>query len=210
MAVITVTGEYGTGGEQVVAELASKTGYDHVGEELLKEIADRLHLSESEVEVFRKASQSRLIRLMDRYTCSLVQKVVDREHGCLDDRDFHDTAFALVEKLYSAGNVVIHNWGAQCILKDRPETLHVFLQLDREAKIEAAMQQLQLDFQAARAVVDKQERNTEQYIHQFFNADWKDPRLYDLIIDRGKSSLAKTVQMIADHIQRSGPAPQLI
>ena len=68
MAVITVSGEYGTGSDQVVAQLARKTGYDHIGEELLKQIADQLHLSESEVEVFRKAAQSRLIRLMDRYT----------------------------------------------------------------------------------------------------------------------------------------------
>jgi cytidylate kinase len=206
VAVVTVSGEYGTGSEQVVAELARKTGYDHIGGELLKEIADQLNLSESEVEVFRKASQSRLIRLMDRYTCSLVQKVVDREHGCLDDRDFHHTATALVEKLYTAGKVVIHDWGAQCILKNRPDTVHVFLQLDREAKIEAAMQQLHLDFQAARAVVDEQERNSEQYIRQFFNADWKDPQLYDLIIDRGQFSVEKTAQMITDHIQRASPA----
>ena len=207
VAVVTVTGEYGTGSEQVVSELARKTGYDHIGEELLKEIADQLHLTESEVEVFRKASHSRLIRLMDRYTCSLVQKVVDRTHGCLDDRDFHDTATALVEKLYTAGNVVIHDWGAQCILKGRPETVHVFLQQDRDAKIEAAMQQLHIDFQAARSIVDDEERNSEQYIRQFFKADWKDPRLYDLIIDRSKTSVAAAAQMIADHLQRRTPTP---
>lgn len=206
MAVITVNGEFGTGSEQLVAELARKTGYDHIGEELQKQIADQLHLSESEVEVFRKASQSRLIRLMDRYTCSLVQKVVDREHGCLDDRDFYDTTTALVEKLYAAGNVVIHDWGAQCILKGRPDTVHVFLQLGREAKIEVAMQQLRLDFQAARTAVDGDERNTEQYIRQFFDADWKDRRLYDLIIDRGQFSMEKAVETIAEILQGRTPA----
>ncbi len=206
MAVITVTGEYGTDSERVVAELADKCGYEHVGEDLLKEIAQQLHLSESEVEVFRKASQSRLIRFMDRYTCSLVQKVVDREHGCLDDRDFYKTTTALVEKLHAAGDVVIHDWGAQCILKGRPDTIHVFLQLDREAKIDIAMQQMQRDFQAARAAVDEQERDTEQYIRQFFNADWKDPQLYDLVIDRGQYSVEKTVQTIFDHLNASIPA----
>lgn len=201
MAVVTISGESGTSGEEVVAQLARETGYDHIGEELQKEIASQLHLTESEVEMFRKASQSRLIRMMDRYTCSLVQKVVDREHGCLDDREFYDTTTALVEKLHEAGNVVIHDWGAQCILKGRPDTVHVFLQLDREAKIEVAMQQLQCDFQAARAAVDEEERNTEQYIRQFFNTDWKDPRLYDLIIDRSRFTVEKTVQTIADSLK---------
>ena len=202
MAVITVSGEYGTGSEQVVAELARKTGYEHIGEELRKEIADQLNLSESEVEVFRKASQSRLIRLMDRYTCSLVHKVVDRDHGCLDDRDFHETTSALVEKLYAVGNVVIHDWGAQCILKGRPETVHVFLQLNREAKIEAAIRQLDLDFQAARAVVETEDRNAEEYIRQFFNAEWKDPRLYDLILDMSALSVEKAAEMIVGRLDQ--------
>ena len=134
-------------------------------------------------------------------------KVVDRELGCLDDRDFHHTATALVEKLYTAGNVVIHDWGAQCILKDRPDTVHVLLQIDRKAKIESAMQQLRIDFPAARAVVDEQENNTEQYIRQFFNTDWKDPQLYDLMIDRSRFTVGQTVQTIADHLRRSVPAP---
>ena len=200
MAVITVNGEFGTESEQVVAELARQMKYDHIGAELLKQIAEQLHLSESEVEVFRKASHSRLIRLMDRYTCSLVQKVVDREHGCLDDRDFYATSSALVEKLYDSGNVVIHDWGAQCILRERPDAVHVFLRLGRDAKIEGAMQRLRLEFQAARSIVEEDERNTEQYIRQFFNVDWKDPGLYDLMIDRDNISVAETVEVIVDHI----------
>jgi len=208
MGTITVTGEYGTAAEEVVRQLADNIGYETIGEDLQRQIAKQLNLTESEVEVFRKASQSRLIRLMDRYTCSLVQKVVDREHGCLDDRDFFDTTTALVEKLYEAGNVVIHDWGAQCILKGRPDAVHVFLQLDRDAKIDAAMRQLKRDFQAARAAIDEQERNAEQYIRQFFNADWKDPQLYDLFIDRGQFSVEKTVQKIADYLLHHTTEPR--
>ena len=75
MGTITVTGEYGTAAEGVVRQLADTIGYETIGEDLQRQIAEQLNLTESEVEVFRKASQSRLIRMMDRYTCSLVQKV---------------------------------------------------------------------------------------------------------------------------------------
>jgi len=202
MAVITVTGEYGTESGQVAAVLASKTGYDHIGEQLQREIAERLRLSESEVEMFRKAAQSRIVRLMDRYTCSLVKKLVDRGRGCLDDRDFYRAASELVEKLYQAGDVVIHDWGAQCILRGRPDSVHVLLKLDPEAKVRTAMKRHRLDFGAARRLVLEQEQNSAQYIRQFFDADWQDRRLYDLVIDRQNVSVEKAARMIADHLAK--------
>ena len=75
----------------------------------------------------------------------------------------------------------------------------------RQKAADNRMQQLRVDFQAARTAVDDEERNTEQYIRQFFNADWKDPQLYDLMIDRGKFSVEKTVQQIAETLQGRTP-----
>ena len=48
MAVITVNGEFGTESEQLVAELARQMKYDHIGAELLKQIAEQLHLIEQQ------------------------------------------------------------------------------------------------------------------------------------------------------------------
>ena len=170
MAVVTITGEYGTGSRKLIAHLAEKTGYDYIGKELQKEIAEELKLSESEVQMFRKASQSRLIRKMDRYTCVLVQKVVDRQHGCLDDREFHEANTKLVERLHDTDDVIIHNWGAQCILKGWPNCIHVRLTRDREEKIKFVQDESKLSFSAARKVILDEERDMEAYIKQFFDA----------------------------------------
>ena len=204
MAVITITGEKGTGSWNMVRRLAQKLDYDYIGEELKREIAKALKLSEGEVEVFRKASQSRLIRKMDRYTCSLVQKVVDRERGCLDDREFHETTVKLINKLYEDGNLIFHNWGAQCILKDRPHTVHVLVRRDREKKIEDAMATYDLGFTAARKLVVDDERDMQQYLKQFFDADIDDAGLYDLIIDIDATGPDRAVSMVVDHIGQTG------
>ncbi len=202
MAVITITPEYGTESGKVVSQLSEKLGYEYIGEKLQSEIAQQLNLSESEVEVFRKASQSKLIRFMDRYTCSLVQKVVDPKHGCLDDADYYATTTKLVEKLYAADNVVILNWGAQCILKGKPNAVHVRLIRDQESKIKQAMKSLELDQTAAEKHVAQEERNSAHYIKQFFDMDWNDVRLYDLVIDMDTTAPEKAVEMICDHLAR--------
>jgi cytidylate kinase len=204
VAVITITGEKGTGSWNLVRRLAKRIDYDYIGEDLKREIAKELKLSESEVEVFRQASQSRLIRKLDRYTCTLVQKVVDRERGCLDDQDFYDATVKLVSKLYEGGNLVIHNWGAQCILKDSPDTVHVLVHRDLEKKIDAAMADYDLSSSAARKMVMDDEQNMVQYLKQFFDADINDARLYNMIIDLDDAGPDRAVDMIVDHIKRSG------
>ncbi|MGB6010117.1 MAG: cytidylate kinase family protein, partial [Desulfobacterales bacterium] len=100
MAVITISKEFGTEGEKVASRVAEKLGYEYIGKNLVADIAKELNISESEAVTFHKTSQSRILRFVDRYTCSIVQKVVDREHGCLDDKNYYEVTKKLVENVY--------------------------------------------------------------------------------------------------------------
>lgn len=202
MAVITISKEFGCDAGRVAEIAARKLGYEHIGKKLTAEIAKELNLSEAEVETFKQSSQSRIIRLMDRYTCSLVQKVVDREHGCLDDSNYFESTKRLVEKLYDADNVIILGWGGQCILRGKPNTLHVRLNKADDLKIEKVMQDYDVNRLAAKKMIEREEKDSSTYVKHYFNEDWNDARLYDLIIDMGKQSVEQAADMICKHIER--------
>ena len=201
MAVITISKEFGTESDKVASQAAQKLGYEYIGDHLIAEIAKELHVSESEAEMFRKTSQSRILRFVDRYTCSLVQKVVDREHGCLDDKNYYETTKKLVQNVYEAGNAIILGWGGQCILRGKPNTLHIRLIKDEETKIKEVMQNRNLDRKAARAFIEREEGDLKAYIKHYFNEDWNAAHLYDLIIDMGKTSVEKAVDLICDNLK---------
>jgi len=200
MAVITISKEFGTEGERVASLVAEKLGYEYIGKNLVAEIAKELHISESEAETFHKASQSRILRFVDRYTCSIVQKVVDREHGCLDDKNYYEVTKKLVENVYEAGNVIILGWGSQCLLKEKPNTLHVRLIKDNDLKTKELMEAENLSSKAAKDFIDREEGDLKAYVKQYFNEDWNDAHLYDLIVDMGKTSVEKAVDMICDNV----------
>jgi len=205
MAVITISKEFGTEIEKVASQVAKKLGYEYIGEQLIAEIAKELHVSESEAEMFRKTSQSRILRFVDRYTCSLVQKVVDREHGCLDDKNYYETTKKLVLNVYEAGNAIILGWGGQCILRGNPNTLHVRLVKDEETKIKEVMKNRNLDHKGAKAFIEREEGDLKAYIEHYFNEDWNAAHLYDLIIDMGKTSVEQTVNLICDNLKHKSP-----
>jgi cytidylate kinase len=201
MAVITISKEFGTESEKVASQAAKKLGYEYIGEQLIAEIAKELHVSESEAEMFRKTSQSRILRFVDRYTCSLVQKVVDREHGCLDDKNYYETTKKLVLNVYEAGNAIILGWGGQCILRGNPNALHVRLVKDEETKIREVMKNRNLEHKAAKALIEREESDLKAYIEHYFNEDWNSVHLYDLIIDMGKTSVEQAVDLICDNLK---------
>ena len=155
MAVVTISKECGTESEELAALLAKKLGWEYIGKQLVAKVAKELHISEGDVEAFRKDSQARLLRFVDRYTCSLIQRVVDKEYGCLDDKNYFETVRKLVNDVYTAGNAIILGWGGQCILQDKPDALHVRLTKDMEGKINTIMARFKLEHKAARNYIDK-------------------------------------------------------
>jgi len=201
MAVITISKEFGTESDKVASQAAQRLGYEYIGDHLIAEIAKELHVSESEAEMFRKTSQSRILRFVDRYTCSLVQKVVDREHGCLDDKNYYETTKKLVQNVYESGNAIILGWGGQCLLRGKPNTLHVRLIKDEETKIKEVMQNRNLEHKAAKAFIEREEGDLKAYIEHYFNEDWNAAHLYDLIIDMGKTSVENAVDLICDNLK---------
>jgi len=201
MAVITINKEFGTKSQRVASKLAEKLGYEYVGDKLLAQIAKELNLSEHEADTFRQTSKSSVLRLVDKYTCSIVQKVVDREHGCLDDKAYYEKTKELVEKLYADDNMIILGWGAQCILKGKPNTLHVRLRKDHEQKINDLMERQNLNEKAADHKIKQEEADLKAYIKEYFNADWNDVRLYNLIVDMGKNSVFEAVDLICENLK---------
>jgi len=201
MAVITISEEFGTASEKVAIQTAQRLGYEYIGKQLIAEIAEELHISESEAEIFRKAAQSRILRFVDRFTCSIIQKVVDREHGCLDDENYYETTKKLVENVYEAGDAIILGWGGQCLLKGRPNTLHVRLVKEDETKIKEVMQDKSLNHDAAMDLIEQDEGDLREYIKHYFNEDWNAAHLYDLIIDMEKNSVEKAVDLICDNVK---------
>jgi cytidylate kinase len=103
--------------------------------------------------------------------------------------------------VYEAGNAIILGWGGQCILRGKPNILHVHLVKDEETKISELMKNRNLEHKAAKALIEREESDLRAYIDHYFNEDWNSAHLYDLIIDMGKTSVEKAVDLICDNLK---------
>jgi cytidylate kinase len=101
---------------------------------------------------------------------------------------------------YENDNVVIVGRGGQAILKEKPDVLHVRVQSPLEARNQRLHQQLNVTLAAAQDIALKHDRAATDYLKRFYNVDWADPMLYDLVINTGKLDIEAAAHLIVNAI----------
>ncbi|SHE48015.1 Cytidylate kinase-like family protein [Desulfacinum infernum DSM 9756] len=203
MAVITISKEYASESEEFAKRLADRLGYSILDKQLVADAARELRISESEAQSFRKGRESRLLRLIDRYTASTVQKVVDRSYGRLDDRNYHEVTVKLVRSVAEEGNVIILGWGAQCILAEHPGTIHLRIVKTLEDRIRWLKENMEMDDRSARDLIEREEKESAAYIEHYFNRSWDDPHLYHAVLNLSRIPMEDALDCVEAWVNRS-------
>jgi cytidylate kinase len=229
MAIITLSREYGSGGDEVANRLCEALGYHCFGKSQIIQAASETTMSKNNIIDYTEDNhevQSFQDRLFGR-TASSVQKIAWLENPSIatspNRADVHDTAvLSLSEKAIraavGAGNMIIIGRGGQVILKDAPGVMHVRIEAPVEKRIEWVEQELKKEPGApqsekklatvASEIIANRDMASADYIKRYFNTDWGDPRLYHMVLNLGKLTIEQAVQIIlvAVHSMEAQPA----
>jgi cytidylate kinase len=179
MAIITISRGSMSGGEALAGCLGDALGYPIVGRDVLVAAAKKLDVSEE----------------------ILTQKIV-RGPGLWEsltsNRRLYVVAVqaALAEHL-DKGNLVYHGHAGHLLLKGVPTVLRVRLIAPLEMRVRSVMERQHLNREAAVeyiATVDQERIRWTQFI---YGVDWRDPSLYDLVINLEMMSIQTACAMIA-------------
>ena len=217
MAIITISREFGSGGDEVAGRLCQELGYHSFGKAQIIQAAEETTLSKNNAIDYSEDNhvvQSFLDWLLGR-TASPVQKIAWSENPSISPRpeqaDVHDAAvLSLVKRAIKAavraGNMVIIGRGGQVLLKDTPGVLHVRIEAPVEKRIELVIQQMKQQSSAVQSeekllrtasdMIASRDTASADYIKRYFEVDWHDPRLYHLVLNLGKLSADQAVQII--------------
>ena len=80
------------------------------------------------------------------------------------------------------GNCVIVGRGSQQFLKNRPDTLRVFLYAPREDKVRRLLARGKSE-KEAEELVDSVDRERADFIQKYFNVEWPDRAIYHTMIN---------------------------
>lgn len=216
MAVITISREYGSGGDQVAALLCELLGYTSFGKAQILRAAEETTLSQRNAVDYSEDNhevQSFLERLFGR-KATPVQTIAWTENPGIASRperaDIHEVAvLSLVKKAIKAAlvvnNIVIVGRGGQILLKDAPGVLHVRIEAPLEARIRRVKDQMSAGDRgnysgedlshAAAELIAIRDIASADYIRRYYKADWADPKLYHLVLNLGLFSVDQAARL---------------
>jgi len=219
MAVITISRQFGSGGDEIADRVCQSLGYRHFDKRLIARAAAEAGFSEQQdldfseenyqVKNFmeRLFSRSRPVAHVRVWKESTTGVRVAEEMQLTEEH-----ALALVQKAvevaYQNGNVVIVGRGGQILLKKYPDVLHVRIEAPMEDRIQREKLQLKLEKQmpldtietrrVAQDLIEQRDAASADYLKHFYGIDWSDPLHYHLVINSSKLSPDLAAQVIVN------------
>lgn len=217
MAVITISRQFGSGGDEIVERICENTGYLLFNKSILTRAAVESGLSDQEVVDYSEENYrvknffSRLFGSSRSVTQVRVWKedkegVRFTEQIILSEEHALALARKAVETAYQMGSIVIVGRGGQSILKDKPGVLHVRIVAQLEDRIlrvrnepgfiDRAFDDVLQARRAARDLIEASDAASADYLKRFYGVDWSDPMLYHLLVNTSLVDIKLAAEII--------------
>ena len=210
MAVITVSRQYGSGGDEIVSRLCELLNYTYFDKRLLAREASAAGLSEAEV-IDAWEDNYKVTGLFERLfsrepkRSSAARTWREVPGGAVvaeaADVDF-DAATRFVrraiEHAYERGEIVVVGRGGQVILQDRPGVLHVRIESPMVVRVSYVQRAENLDAGQAEERIEQKDRAAAEYLRRYYGVDWTNPALYHLIVNAARWDCESAARLIAD------------
>lgn len=197
VSVVTVSREYGSGGAAVARAVAERLDYQLLDRALILRMAKAAGVEPGIAEMFDERVDPWLHRLGRTLWRGGVEAVAPLDEADVVDADRLATLGArVIEEAAALGGCVIVGRGAQCVLRGRPGCVHAFVYAPREGRARRLGQRLGANADVESAI-DETDRERAAFLRRHFDADWKDPLLYDLMINSSSGDEVSVAAILA-------------
>ena len=195
MAVVTIARQLGAGGSEVAQILATMLGWRLLDQELVLRIADEMQVEAGFVELLGERAETFWERA-GQYLFEGADRALALRPPTLSPTRVALTAMRIIERVTREGSAVIVGHGAQCLLQERPNTLHVLLHAALPFRVARVRDRFEAGGNEIEQRLRRSDRDRGRYIRTHFDQEWMDARLYDLCLDTGRLGVKRTADLI--------------
>lgn len=204
MPVITISRMYGSGGSEVAERVASALGWSLFDNALVDAIAQRSGLTPAEVSAQEERVPSIVERIAEALSLGSPEVMPPVPAGPVETTDERIVAVTkrVIEEAVQTGPAVFVGRGAQCLLAERSDALHVFCYATRGALRRYAMEKFGIDAVEAERRVHDTNRQREQYVKRHWNRSWLAHENYHLCVNTAWLGMDGAAALVLDAASR--------
>jgi CMP/dCMP kinase len=207
--VLTIGHQIGSGGAAIGQMLAEQLAIPFFDREILKSVAARLRVPETEL----AGREQRLSPLWDSLAraaeCLDPGKSFFADQYVPTDKELFEFESDYITCIAEKNSAIFLGRCGQYILRRHPRHFRLFVQADLPARIQRLGQMYGWAPAEAEKRIDSNDRERAAYIHQFTKQNWLAPQHYDLCVNTTTVGLQKTVEIVMACLQAMKPQPPL-
>lgn len=203
MAIVTISRLYGSGGSEVAARVARDLGWSLLDNAVVDSVATRLGITPSEVAAREERIPSlveRLVETMALGSQEWLNPLAATKRAPTDEQLIEVTRH-IVDEAIARGPLVVVGRGAQAMLAQRSDALHVFCYASHSALIARSMRRDNLDEPAATKLVDETNARRATWVKRHWDRDWTEHTNYHLTVNTEWLGIDGAAEIIS-HVAR--------
>lgn len=194
--VITISHHVGSGGAILGQKLSERLGIPFIDREILKWVADQLHLAETELERRQErlssfwSSFSRTIEAIDPERSLLAERYVPT------DKELFQLESEYIQRIAEKSSAIFLGRCGNSILCSHPRHLSVLVYANLPERIKRLRELQHISEEEAKKFIETNDRERSAYIHTFAHQNCLDPRLHDLCVNTSTIGMDQTVDLV--------------
>lgn len=203
--VITVTRQYASGGSDVARLVAAQLAWEVIDNEFVDAVARRAGLPPDEVAQREERAPGlleRLARTLAAASPDLFVASSDVPRVEQDEATIVQVTERVIAEAAAHGRIVLVGRGAQAVLAQRPDALHVYVVAPKSWRMRLAVERLRVSEADVDRVVDETDRQRDQYVKTYYGRQRQDLTNYDLIVNTARIGIDGAAALVVAETRR--------
>lgn len=195
--VITIERRYASGGHEIGKRLAEALGYKLYDRNILMEAAQKLDIPFFKIEGLEESSSGNILLNLSKTPLGGLSGNKDLP---LADKLFLEEK-SIIEQAAEEGNCVIVGRASGYILREKENTLRVFIYADHEKRVQRAIEREGIQKVEAENALKKNDKRRRNFHNALTNQEWGDPKGYDMYLNAGNLGIDLCIKILMEAVK---------
>ncbi len=199
--VITIGREFGSGGRYIGEELAKRLQIKCYDNELVSKVSEDFNI---DLETLKSVDERQKSSFWYGFATNYVFADDKTQPSPISPEDgLFLKQCRTIEQLAESESCIIIGRCADFILKDRPNTVKVFVYASNlQFKIDRKVKFDNFSEEEAKQKIKQTDKERSEYYKHFTSRQWGDKSNYDICIDTSKLGVDKSIELLEDYIKK--------
>ena len=208
--LITITRQYAAGGSDVARLVADALDWTVIDNEFVDQVARRAGLPPEEVAQREERAPGLLTRIARALAAASTPELsagTTAGTTALPEEQAEEAAIVkitdrVIREAATHGRAVLVGRGAQAVLAERPNALHVYLVASRAWRLTFAVERLGADRAQVERLLDETDRDRDRYVKVHYGRARQDATYYDLTLNTERLGFQGAADVVVGEARR--------